>query len=149
MHKILALISICLLTVGCASQTVEKPKLAKTSWYQMGTKTASGERYNPDGLTVAHKSYPFGTLLRLTNPDNNKTVIVRVNDRGPFAHGRDLDASRGTARELGFLKKGVTYLQVEVIPPKKYLNSDYFIYTATNPNNPWVQTALLQNRARD
>jgi rare lipoprotein A len=140
MHKILTLICICLLTVGCASQTVEQSKLAKTSWYQMGTRTASGERYNPDGLTVAHKSYPFGTLLKLTNPDNNKTVIARVNDRGPFAHGRELDASRGTARELGFISKGVTDLKVEVI-----LNKDYAIYAMTKSNDPWVKTALLQN----
>lgn len=136
--------SICLLTVGCASTKVEDPKLAKTSWYQMGTKTASGERYNPDGLTVAHKTYPFGTLLKLTNPDNNKTVIARVNDRGPFAHGRELDASRGTARELGFISKGVANLKVEVI-----LNKDYAIYAMTKPDNPWVQTAMLQNRAHD
>ena len=140
MHKILALISICLLTVGCASQTVEKPKLAKTSWYQMGTRTASGERYNPDGLTVAHKTYPFGTLLKLTNPENNKTVIARVNDRGPFAHGRELDASRGTAKELGFINKGVANLQVEVL-----LNKDYAIYAMSKPDNPWVKTAMLQN----
>ena len=140
MHKILTLICICLLTAGCASQTVEQPKLAKTSWYQMGTRTASGERYNPDGLTVAHKTYPFGTLLKLTNPENNKTVIARVNDRGPFAHGRELDASRGTARELGFISKGVTDLKVEVI-----LNKDYAIYAMTKSNDPWVKTALLQN----
>ena len=141
MHKILTLISICLLTVGCASPNIENPtKLAKASWYQMGTRTASGERYNPDGLTVAHKTYPFGTLLKLTNPDNNKTVIARVNDRGPFAHGRELDASRGTARELGFINKGVTNLKVEVL-----LNKDYAIYAMTKSNDPWVQTALLQN----
>ena len=106
----------------------------------MGTRTASGERYNPDGLTVAHKSYPFGTLLKLTNPENNKTVIARVNDRGPFSHGRELDASRGTARELGFISKGVTDLKVEII-----LNKDYAIYAMAKPNDPWVQTALLQN----
>ena len=144
MRKILALISICLLTVGCASQTVDQPKLAKTSWYQMGTRTASGERYNPDGLTVAHKTYPFGTLLKLTNPENNTTVIARVNDRGPFGHGRELDASRGTARELGFISKGVTDLKVEII-----LNKDYVIYAMTTPDKPWIQTALLQNRAHD
>ena len=140
MIKIIAVIGISLLTVGCASQTVEQPKLAKASWYQMGTRTASGERYNPDGLTVAHKSYPFGTLLKLTNPENNKTVIARVNDRSPFAHGRELDASRGTARELGFISKGVTDLHVEVL-----LNKDYAIYAMTKSNDPWVKTVLLQN----
>jgi rare lipoprotein A len=140
MIKIIAVIGISLLTVGCASQTIDQPKFAKASWYQMGTRTASGERYNPDGLTVAHKSYPFGTLLKLTNPDNNKTVIARVNDRGPFAHGRELDASRGTAKELGFINKGVANLKVEVI-----LNKDYLIYAATTPDNPWVKLALLQN----
>jgi len=144
MLKIIAVLSVCLLTVGCAPTMVESPNLAKTSWYQMGTRTASGERYNPDGLTVAHKSYPFGTLLKLTNPENNKTVIARVNDRGPFAHGRELDASRGTARELGFISKGVTDLKVEII-----LNKDYVIYAMTTPDKPWIQTALLQNRAHD
>ena len=135
---------ISLLTVGCASTKVENPKLAKTSWYQMGTRTASGERYNPDGLTVAHKTYPFGTLLKLTNPENNKTVIARVNDRGPFGHGRELDASRGTARELGFLNKGVTNLKVEVV-----LNKEYKIYALSTPEKPWVQTAMLEDRTHD
>jgi rare lipoprotein A len=144
MLKIIAVLSASLLTVGCAPTIIESPKLAKASWYQMGTKTASGERYNPDGLTVAHKTYPFGTLLKLTNPENNKTVIARVNDRGPFAHGRELDTSRGTARELGFINKGVANLQVEVL-----LNKDYAIYAMTKPDNPWVKTAMLQNRAHD
>lgn len=138
MLKIIAVLSVSLLTVGCAPTIIESPKLAKASWYQMGTKTASGERYNPDGLTVAHKTYPFGTLLKLTNPENNKTVIARVNDRGPFAHGRELDTSRGTARELGFIDKGVANLKVEVI-----LNKDYAIYAMSDKKNPWVQTAML------
>ena len=138
MHKILTALCVCLLIVGCASPSIEKTNLSKASWYQMGTKTASGERYNPDGLTVAHRTYPFGTLLKLTNPENNKTVIARVNDRGPFAHGRELDTSRGTAKELGFINKGVTMLQVEVL-----LNSDYAIYAATTKTQPWVKTAYL------
>ena len=144
MLKIIAVLSVSLLTVGCAPTIIESPKLAKASWYQMGTKTASGERYNPDGLTVAHKTYPFGTLLKLTNPENNKTVVARVNDRGPFGHGRDLDTSRGTARELGFIDKGVANLKVEVL-----LNKDYTIYAMTKPNDPWVKVAMLQDRAHD
>ena len=144
MLKILAVLGVCLLTVGCATTKTEQSKLAKASWYQMGTRTASGERFNPDGLTVAHKSYPFGTLLKLTNPENNKTVIARVNDRGPFAHGRELDASRGTARELGFINKGVTSLKVEVV-----LNKEYLIYAVSTEDKPWVKTAMLQDLTRD
>jgi rare lipoprotein A len=88
---------------------------ARASWYQMGRVTANGERYNPDGLTVAHRRYPFGTVIRLTNPTNGRSVIVRVNDRGPFIRGRDFDVSRGAARQLDFIDRGVVNLVVEVL----------------------------------
>jgi rare lipoprotein A len=66
-------------------------------------------------FTAAHKSFKFGTLLKITNPKNNKSVIVRINDRGPYIHGRDLDLSKAAALELGFVKKGVTKIKVEQI----------------------------------
>ena len=83
------------------------------SWYQHGTRTANGERYNPDGLTVAHRKLPFNTVLLLTR--GNKTVIVRVTDRGPFSRGRDLDLSRGAAKALDCIKVGVCTVEVEVL----------------------------------
>lgn len=78
-------------------------------------KTASGEVFDANELTAAHKSYPFGTRLRVTNPRNGRSVIVRVNDRGPFIHGRSLDLSTRAAKELGVEQQGVAELKVEVL----------------------------------
>jgi rare lipoprotein A len=66
-------------------------------------------------MTCAHKDYPFGTRLRVTNPDNGKSVVVTVNDRGPFVRGRDLDLSYGAAREIGLIGKGVGRVKIEHI----------------------------------
>lgn len=71
----------------------------RATWYQEGHHTANGERFNPDGMTVAHKTLKFGTKLRITH--KGKSVIVRVNDRGPFRKGYALDLSRGVARKVG------------------------------------------------
>lgn len=90
-------------------------RTAKSSWYDEGTKTASGERFKPDGLTVAHKSLPFGTKVEFTNPDNGRTVVATVNDRGPFIKGREFDLSRGSARQLDMLDKGVGDLKYRVV----------------------------------
>jgi rare lipoprotein A len=73
------------------------------SWYGdelRGNRTASGEKFNPDGLTAAHKTLPFGTCLVVGNPRNGKSVNVRVNDRGPFAKDRVLDLAAGAARAI-------------------------------------------------
>jgi len=74
------------------------------SWYGdelRGKRTASGERFDPDGLTAAHRTLPFGTCLVVTNPRNGKSVNVRVNDRGPFVKSRVLDLAVGAARAIG------------------------------------------------
>jgi rare lipoprotein A len=83
------------------------------TWYMHGTRTANGEKFNPDGLTAAHKTLPFGTVLRVTNPDNNRSIVVRINDRGPFTKGVDLDISRGGAQQLGIIKQGRAKVRVE------------------------------------
>jgi len=88
---------------------------AKASWYRHGRVTANGERYNPMGLTVAHRSLPFGTIVRFTNPDNGRSVIARVNDRGPYIRGREFDLSLGSARALGFEHNGIMVLRVEIM----------------------------------
>ena len=75
------------------------------SWYAEGKQTANGERFNPDVLTCAHRSLPFGTRLRVSY--NGRSTVCRVNDRGPFIRGRVLDLSRGTARAIGMLGAGV------------------------------------------
>ena len=78
-----------------------------------GRKTASGERFNPGGMTAAHRSLAFGTQLKLTNISNGRTAIVRINDRGPFVRGRVLDVSFGAAQALGFVGRGTASLRIE------------------------------------
>lgn len=90
----------------------------KASWYGPGfhgRKTANGEVYDQNSFTAAHKSLKFGTLLKITNLKNNKSVVIRINDRGPYIHGRDLDLSKAAAIELGMVKKGVAKIKVEEI----------------------------------
>lgn len=90
----------------------------KASWYGPrfhGRLTANGEIFDQETLTAAHKTYRFGTLLRLTNPANSKSVIVRINDRGPYIHGRELDLSKAAAREIGMLYRGVAKIKVEEV----------------------------------
>jgi rare lipoprotein A len=88
------------------------------SWYGYdgsGTRTASGERYNPEGLTAAHRTLPLGTKIRVTNTRNGRSVVVRVNDRGPYIRGRILDLSAGAARLLGMISSGVAPINLEVL----------------------------------
>lgn len=73
------------------------------TYYWQGRRTASGERFNPDGLTAASRTLPFGTRLTITNPHNGRSVSVVINDRGPFTHAK-LDLSRGAARTIGMTK---------------------------------------------
>ncbi|MBZ9675202.1 septal ring lytic transglycosylase RlpA family protein [Mesorhizobium sp. ES1-1] len=80
----------------------------RASWYALHSKTASGERMNPSALTAAHRTLPFGTRLRVTNQGNGRSVVVRINDRGPFIRGRVLDLSKGAANQLGFIGSGHT-----------------------------------------
>ncbi|MFO8173428.1 MAG: septal ring lytic transglycosylase RlpA family protein [Longimicrobiales bacterium] len=88
------------------------------SWYGNpfhGRQTASGEVYDMDRLTAAHQTLPFGTRVRVENLDNGKSVILRVNDRGPFARGRILDVSRRAARELEMVGPGTARVRITVL----------------------------------
>ena len=78
-----------------------------------GRRTASGERFNPDAMTAAHRTLPFGTRLRVTNTRNGRSVTVRVNDRGPFSRGRILDLSRAAARQIGMIRSGTARVRLE------------------------------------
>jgi rare lipoprotein A len=89
----------------------------KLAWYGRkfaGRKTASGERYNPDALTLAHKDLPFGTKVKVTNVKNNRSVVLRVNDRGPTQADRIGDVSQAAARKLGMMRSGVIDARIEV-----------------------------------
>jgi rare lipoprotein A len=85
------------------------------SFYWQGHTTASGARFNPEGMTAAHRSLPFGTRVRVTHLGNGRTVEVRINDRGPFVGGRIIDLSRGAAGVLGMHGQGVARVQVTVL----------------------------------
>jgi rare lipoprotein A len=84
-----------------------------------GRQTANGEIFDMYKMTAAHKTLPFGTKLRVTFEEKGKSVIVRVNDRGPFVYGRDLDLSYGAAKEIGMIPYGVKKLKVEIIEEGK------------------------------
>ncbi len=86
------------------------------SFYRLaGYKTANGETFDPNQLTAAHRTLPFGTKLRVTNTKTGKSVIVRVNDRGPFIPGRELDLSYAAAQNLGMVDQGVAKVQMTVV----------------------------------
>ena len=88
------------------------------SWYGKkfhGRKTASGERYNQNKMTAAHKTLPFGTRVRVKNRDNGKNVVVVINDRGPFAKGRIIDVSRAAAKKLDMIGAGTAKVSIKVV----------------------------------
>jgi rare lipoprotein A len=112
-----------------------KPNVSSVSYNELGTMiaswygpgfhgklTANGEVYNQLAMTAAHKDLPFGTFLRITNQKNGKSVIVRINDRGPFIEGRDIDLSMGTALALGMVQRGVIRVKVEEISLQDFEN---------------------------
>ncbi|HOD51123.1 MAG TPA: septal ring lytic transglycosylase RlpA family protein [Candidatus Hydrogenedentes bacterium] len=88
------------------------------SWYgdeYHGRATASGEIFDQEAMTAAHRELPFGTIVQVTNLKNHRTVVVRINDRGPFIRGRVIDLSRGAARELNMLRDGIVPVRLEVL----------------------------------
>jgi rare lipoprotein A len=101
-------VSMVAVTQTVAAQT------GVASYYKSGKRTANGERFNPHGLTAAHRTLPFGTRVLVTNLRNGKSVIVRINDRGPFSHGRVIDLSLGAAKVVDLTRSGVA--KVKVVP---------------------------------
>lgn len=84
------------------------------SLYWQGSRTASGERFNPNGLTAAHRKWPFGTRVRVTNVNTGRHVIVRINDRGPFTRGRIIDLTPPAAKSIGFDRRmGLARVKIE------------------------------------
>lgn len=109
---------IVLILVSCASsrfETYQEPSTVVASWYGAefhGRPTASGEKFDMNGLTCAHRELPFGTLLQVTNISNRKAVRCVVNDRGPFVRGRDIDLSYGAAKEIGLIGPGTATVRI-------------------------------------
>lgn len=104
--------ALALLMSGTAQATT--PQCGKASWYEFTGRTASGEPADPDGLTAAHPTLPFGTRVQVKNLRNGRTVEVRVNDRGPHTGGRIIDLSRAAARAIGMIRSGVGQVQVAI-----------------------------------
>lgn len=104
---------------AATSAEVADGKLAYYGNRFAGRKTASGERFNPRALTMAHKTLPFGTLVRVTNPTDKRSVVVRVNDRGPSAPDRVGDLSLAAARQLRMTRAGVIEAKLEVVGTAK------------------------------
>ena len=126
------LFTICFLLLNCAlakastdgaaaaTPVVAKSETGLASYYHdkyHGRQTASGEIFNTQQFTAAHRTLPFGTKVRVTLLDSRRSVVVRINDRGPFVSGRVIDLSRAAARELGIEKAGLAKVSVVIIPP--------------------------------
>lgn len=123
--KLLKIVLVSVFLTGCQSidtesQTINKVYQGKASWYSSGKRTANGQRYNPNGYSIAHRTLPFGTYVQLTNPQNGNKITAIVNDRGPFVKNREIDVSKGVAKSLGFINQGTASLIIEVYNrPKK------------------------------
>lgn len=125
----LFILMMSVLMVGCASRPSTTPPNSTKGWVgftekgnasyygtkHQGKKTASGEPFKQELKTAAHKTIPFGTMVKVTNVENDKSVVVRVNDRGPFVNGRIIDLSSSAFNAIGSTEKGVLKVEIEVI----------------------------------
>src|SRR5690554_4608615 len=107
--------------LGACSTQSSSPKLGSSgqaSWYgayHHGKKTANGERFNQNALTAAHRTLAFGTRVKVTNTLNNKSVTVRINDRGPYSKGRVIDLSRAAAQKIDMINSGVAPVRLQLV----------------------------------
>lgn len=109
-------------------------QIGTASWYgneEHNRKTASGERFNKFAYTAAHKTLPFGTMVRVTNLENGRDVLVKINDRGPFIRGRVIDLSYESAKSIGLIRTGTAKVKIEVVASASNRKSSYFkpLYT--------------------
>ena len=109
-----SLLAACLLCCSFARTARAETGIASVYAYD-GGKTASGERANPRALTAAHRTLPFGTRVKVTNKRNGRTVMVRINDRGPFMRGRIIDVTPAAAQQLGIGRARSRHRQLDVI----------------------------------
>ncbi|MCK0208590.1 septal ring lytic transglycosylase RlpA family protein [Starkeya koreensis] len=98
-----------------ANQKNQNTTSGMASYYGYGGRTASGERHSANAMTAAHRSLPFNTKVRVTNKANGRSVVVRINDRGPFVRGRIIDVSTAVADQLGFRSRGVAKVDIAVV----------------------------------
>lgn len=115
---IVAMLAGCGCILGPGMPRKGKPQVGLASWYgpkYQGRKTANGETFDMNKVSAAHKKLPLGSVVKVTNLKNGKTLIVRINDRGPYIRGRIIDLSRAAAEKLDMMKDGVVKVRVELI----------------------------------
>ena len=153
---LLLLMTTMSLALLCAQ--TQKGKASYYSKRMTGARTSSGERLHHDSLTCAHRTYPFGTLLRVTNLNNGRDVVVRVTDRGPHGRGRIIDLSWAAAEELDIINHGVAMVRVEVvsgqdgIPYRREERSSEFDFELTQPEYPvkaWKNVTMPEKDHRE
>jgi rare lipoprotein A len=101
--------SIATLSLEAVAET------GRASWYALTSRTASGERCDPKTMTAAHPSLPFGTKVKVENLKNGRSVVVRINDRGPYVAGRIIDLTKAAADRLGFVQRGIVMVRLTVL----------------------------------
>lgn len=109
------LVALALVPMLGASDAKAYSQTGIASYYWQGRVTANGERYRPDGISAAHKTLPFGTRVKVTHLKSGRSIVVRINDRGPFIKGRIIDLSRGAAGALGIKGAGLARVKIEVV----------------------------------
>lgn len=109
------LMAVTAATTVISPASAAGPSCGRASWYALTSRTASGERMDPSKLTAAHPRLRFGTKVEVHNPRNGKSVVVRINDRGPFVKGRIIDVSKAAAGQLGMIKSGVAKVCYNVV----------------------------------
>ena len=144
------LIMSLMLFFGNMKSTETLPGLiqkGKASFYAKkftGRRTAYGERVRPEALEGAHRHFPLNTLVEVTNLDNHRSVIIRINDRGPFAHGRVVDLTHAAARALGMISRGVANVSLRVVGKGRALALTPLVNSFSNPVafQPLLEPAL-------
>lgn len=134
LRKHLVVMLIAALLAACATAPVRRTTFLEThqgkaSWYGpgfQGRRTASGERFNQRDFTAAHRTLPFGTKVQVTNLMNGKTVVVRINDRGPYGKGRIIDLSKAAAKEIDMIHKGVVPVEITVLDRSPVATTEEF-----------------------
>lgn len=129
----------CVLLLLLSTQAfnqISYKKIGMASFYHdnfNGKKTANGEIFNQQKLTCAHRTFPFGTRIKVTNINNDKSVLVRVNDRGPYAKSRIIDLTRAAAQKLGFTHDGETIVLLEIVSSEGKADSVYHLNDTLKP----------------
>ena len=144
------LIMSLMLFFGNMKSTETLPSLiqkGKASFYAKkftGRRTAYGERVRPEALEGAHRHFPLNTLVEVTNLDNHRSVTIRINDRGPFAHGRVVDLTHAAARALGMISRGVANVSLRVVGKGRALALTPLVNSFSNPvaSQPLLEPAL-------